>query len=228
MGYYEANKRLSMKTGSCGTRSKCKTSRSCREWRDCHGISVRIAETPHNYPIIEIKSLTPHVFKCSHELRVPIYWIMKDDHIGSAFLDPGASAFFLPKVLATSSSTVSNTDAATSNSSSSKMETVSTTTKMITGTESLMGAALGPRWIQALASSSNESAKSPSLIIKENCQVKEFIETGVNDTQTGEQWPIAVQLSNGEVVGCDVIVCATGVVPSVEIARKAGVSMIRV
>lgn len=44
--------------------------------------------------------------------------------------------------------------------------------------------------------------------------------TSQEETQEANKWPVYVELSDGRVIGCDLVVSATGVSPAVDIFTR--------
>ncbi len=71
-------------------------------------------------------------------------------------------------------------------------------------------AAVGPDWLAQLASGcASGSAASSGLHVYMGCEIERI------DAAVGE-WPLQVRLTSGSAVDVDVVVVATGVVPSVD------------
>jgi hypothetical protein len=48
----------------------------------------------------------------------------------------------------------------------------------------------------------------------------EFMEEKLPTDNANESWPVYVELTNDKVYGCDLVISATGVIPSVEMFTK--------
>lgn len=104
----------------------------------------------------------------------------------------------------------------------------------INPSQSMCGGALGPDWSSDLtlcgACSSQADKAQRQVHVEYECEVKhmfepeEFKMSGLkesplpsnfdgSDTDSASDWPVYIQLSNGKVYGCDLIVSATGVIP---------------
>ncbi|XP_078365862.1 pyridine nucleotide-disulfide oxidoreductase domain-containing protein 1-like isoform X2 [Oculina patagonica] len=133
-----------------------------------------------------------------YEMRgCQVLWAIKDDAIGNSFFDEGD----------------------TSNCSNP--------------TKSLCGGALGPDWSSDLslcgAFSSQDKAQR-QVHVEYKCQVKQLFEPEqfkmygqkesplpwTTDSITDCDWPVYIQLSNDKIYGCDLVVSATGVIPSTQ------------
>ena len=64
--------------------------------------------------------------------------------------------------------------------------------------------------------------KSHEIVIEYKCEVKRVIkkEEYAKEKKEIEDWPIYVELTNGKIYGCNFVVSATGVLPSVDIFTK--------
>ncbi|KAF6213834.1 hypothetical protein GE061_011556 [Apolygus lucorum] len=137
---------------------------------------------------------------------VEIVWVIKDKHISATFIDPGAAEFFQSRLKKGDTTEEENEER--------------TTVKRIKYTvdegKASQGAALGPDWhtkanLQGLLESSNVS-------LEYSCEVKNVLDGDA-------AWPVYVELTNGKLVGCDMIVSATGVVPNVDVFKGCGVAV---
>ncbi len=65
--------------------------------------------------------------------------------------------------------------------------------------------------------------KSRDVSVEYKCEVKriltkeEYFTNNPSEEESKEDWPIYVELTNGKTFGCDFVVSATGVEPSVEL-----------
>lgn len=125
---------------------------------------------------------------------IETFWVVKDKHITSTFVDPGAAEFFRA-----------------SNEFSDKTRKVAPVIKRFVYSEEeplnnsgKRSAALGPDWLKKIdIEGANPSA---SLEIIYNSEV-----TNIYENQN--DWPLTVELTNGQKLGCDLVVSATGVEP---------------
>lgn len=138
----------------------------------------------------------------AHELRaLQVVWVIKDAHISATFVDPGAAAYFQDKLYGKSE------DKGDDKEPSKRMRYTVSGGKI---SKSGGGASLGPDWQKSIQLDSGTSLPK-TLTVEYECEVAEILE---NVEQDGEKWPIYARLTNGAVVGCDLIVSATGVVPN--------------
>lgn len=125
--------------------------------------------------------------------NIIVDWIIKDKHISSTFIDAGAAKFF--------ESRLHSKDSPTTNS---------TVLKRMRYTEDSLkkktGAALGPDW-HCLVDLSGDSNNPENIKIHFETEIKNIIRNHTGD------FPITVELSNGEHIETDFIVSGTGVYP---------------
>lgn len=135
-----------------------------------------------------------------HEIEgVEIIWVIKDKHISATFIDPGAAEFFQSQA----------------HKSEAKKEKPQTTIKRLKYTvsekcdENKLGAALGPDWHMNCRLSVGER-KNTKVTMEYKCEVK-----NISSPERTNEWPVYVELTNGKIYGCDLIISATGVTPSI-------------
>lgn len=139
-----------------------------------------------------------------------ITWCIRHDYIGNTFLDKGAATFFLPSL---------HGNAKSSNGKSKKFEQTIFRRRMYEAEREFIqgdgkefgvaGSALGPDWSsrQNLQGCKSTSSK---INIRYNCEPKRIF--SCHDQALKEK--IYVELATGEVIGGDVVVCATGASPN--------------
>ncbi|XP_067621876.1 pyridine nucleotide-disulfide oxidoreductase domain-containing protein 1 [Eurosta solidaginis] len=140
----------------------------------------------------------------AYELRgVEVHWVVKDGHIASTFVDPGAAFFFQESWRHKSK------DGCTSGTSSSPKSIL----KRLRYDESLVdqskgaikhGAALGPDWHIKFALQGNASTSLESPVMHFKTYVQDLTE---------KDSCLLVTLANGEQIKCNFLVSATGVEP---------------
>ncbi|KAF4522656.1 hypothetical protein B566_EDAN011055 [Ephemera danica] len=138
--------------------------------------------------------------------RVEIEWLVRDKHISAAFVDPGAAQFFL--------------SAGALTEDSKKPETVVKRLRYTgaAGDHSCMGAALGPDWHSSFDIQGPGGESRPKISVEYECEVQHILQRGQKDFPADENdYPLALQLSNGKVISADLVVVATGVVPNCEV-----------
>lgn len=144
-----------------------------------------------------------------HEVKgVEIIWVIKDKHISATFVDPGAAEFFSSKI----SKSDGTSEKSNENAPTKRMRYVVSDDTAIKN-----GAALGPDWHNNFDISGMLFA-STNVHVEYECEVSKLLTSDEGrQCDSTEEWPIYAQLTNGKVVGCDLIVSATGVIPNSDI-----------
>lgn len=139
-----------------------------------------------------------------HEVEnVDIVWVIKDKHISATFIDPGAAEFFLEDV--------QNMDKSKNTDIKQPIRRMRYTT---TGPSKEGGPALGPDWHNNF-NIKGISSKFTKIQIEYECEVNKILdEEEITEHNDIEKWPVYVELTNGKIIGCDLIVSATGVIPN--------------
>ncbi|RXG67793.1 Pyridine nucleotide-disulfide oxidoreductase domain-containing protein 1, partial [Armadillidium vulgare] len=149
---------------------------------------------------------------------VEVIWAIKDKTINAVFIDGGAAAFLKSSLEKekTNEEHISKRRKYTVNFSEGKGEN-----------NDALGGALGPDWHLGLEIKSD---KHRNVTIESQVEIKalyspeEFENRKANNADQNitlkEKWPIYVELTNGNIYGCDFIVSATGVTPNTEVFLK--------
>lgn len=139
-----------------------------------------------------------------HEVKnVDVVWVIKDKHISATFIDPGAAEFFLEDVNKTDTSTNTNTKQPV------RRMRYTTTAPFKEG-----GPALGPDWHNNF-NIKGTSSNFTKVQIEYECEVRKICnEEEMTEHSDIKNWPIYVELTNGKIIGCDLIISATGVIPN--------------
>lgn len=142
-----------------------------------------------------------------HEVKgVEIIWVIKDKHISATFVDPGAAEFFLNKVYSKSDTKSENKDMPTK-----RMRYVVSDNAPMKN-----GAALGPDWHNTFDMSGFFT--STNVHVEYECEISKLLTTDEQKPfYSTEKWPIHAQLTNDKIIGCDLIISATGVIPNSDI-----------
>ena len=142
-----------------------------------------------------------------HEIKaVEMIWVIKDKHISATFVDPGAAEFFLNKI-SSKSDTPKNKDTPTK-----RMRYVVSDTAAVKN-----GAALGPDWHNSF-DMSGTFFTSANVHVEYECEISKLLTSDERKQfNSTEKWPIYAQLTNGKIIGCDLIISATGVIPNSDI-----------
>ncbi|XP_055858422.1 pyridine nucleotide-disulfide oxidoreductase domain-containing protein 1 [Episyrphus balteatus] len=129
--------------------------------------------------------------------NIEIHWVIKDSHISSTFVDPGAAHFF----------EMSRLQASETRKSSIVKRMRYSEADNICSEKGQQGAALGPDWHQKI------DVNGTQLDIKEPVKIHQQSEVlSIKETPSLE-YPILVTLTNGKVISADFVVSATGVEP---------------
>ncbi|XP_055681260.1 pyridine nucleotide-disulfide oxidoreductase domain-containing protein 1 [Lutzomyia longipalpis] len=128
---------------------------------------------------------------------VAIDWVVKDSHISSTFLDPGAAEYFKKNLQEKCNVTADK----------------ATVKRLQYGeTQGNSGAALGPDWHRMLDVSGSGRNLPDSVNIHYGCEVKSVRV----DKKNANSREISVELTNGQTLECDFVVSATGVNPRID------------
>ncbi|XP_073824446.1 pyridine nucleotide-disulfide oxidoreductase domain 1 [Musca autumnalis] len=142
----------------------------------------------------------------AYELKgIEVHWVVKDNHIASTFIDPGA-AYFFQKVMDTIE------DGTPNNTSGSIVKRLRYDEIVASESSGKKGAALGPDWhrqfdLKGTGSSTNKPIIHFKSLIK---NMNEVFDAEKNKTL------MKVELSTGEIIVCDFLVSATGVDPRLD------------
>jgi len=142
----------------------------------------------------------------SYELEgIEIIWVVKDEHITAAFVDPGAAEFFKAKLEGSKET----------EGPSQRICKRMRFTEAEKAKANAAGAALGPDW-HANLNLRGLLAASKTVSVKYGCEVKEILNADEGKARSGDTdtWPVYLLLTNGDTVGCDLVVSATGVIPN--------------
>ncbi|XP_014214317.1 pyridine nucleotide-disulfide oxidoreductase domain-containing protein 1 [Copidosoma floridanum] len=133
-----------------------------------------------------------------HEIKgVDVVWVIKDRHISATFIDPGAAEFFQERLL--------NKDLDYQEKTANRPKWTVKTEK---STQNGFGPSLGPHWHNQINLIKENVLKR--VEVEYECEVLQII----NRTDSTDDWPIYVELTNGKKVGADFIISATGVIPN--------------
>lgn len=188
----------------------------------CTGASPRIIaeNNPYVLGIRDTESVTNFLAKVENARRIVIVgnggiatelvykirgieviWVIKDKHISATFVDPGAAHFFQDRLLNKVDNLPSQSGEVGKNCCFKRARYTTTEEK-----SKKVGAALGPDWHNF------KLTQFPPLPIE--IQVKYECEVLRITNPVNEEWPVLVELTNGETVNCDLVISATGVIPN--------------
>lgn len=125
--------------------------------------------------------------------NIETHWIIKDEHISSTFVDPGAAEFFSERISV--------------NEESEK--TVSKRMRYSEENIAKRGAALGPDWYKNF-NISGSKGEGKELIIHYKSEVKEVLKE--------KNGCLELILTNDEKIICELVISATGVCPNLSFA----------
>lgn len=160
---------------------------------------------------------------------VDIVWAIKDASICAHFVDPGAAEFFLQcKLSQAAGQPLSKDDPNVTLAQSSiddkrtppSKRRKYTITSIGPSTSAAgnashtqdinFGSALGPDWHQGVKLKGGSLLKNVQILYETEC-------TEVKTGSPEEDWPVFAHLTNGMIIGCDLVISATGVVPNVDL-----------
>ena len=149
-----------------------------------------------------------------HEVEaIQVIWVIKDKHISATFVDPGAAEFFQSKL-------AKGTEIANERKEEEKVGQIKRIKyKVVDGVAKTVGkssgAALGPDWHNNFSMKGASSLDSSGISVEYECEVSEILESSeIDDKSCTENWPIFAKLTNGKVIGADLLISATGVLPN--------------
>jgi NAD(P)H-nitrite reductase large subunit len=141
-----------------------------------------------------------------YELKnIDVIWVIRDKYIASAFVDSGAAEFLMHCADGTDKNPTPNQHA--------KMLRYTTAHVFSDVEKGIPGCALGPNWHASLELTG--ALEKKNVTIEYQTFIKDVSVTKPATFQGTEEWPAYVTLNNGKVFGCDFIVSATGVSPSI-------------
>jgi small subunit ribosomal protein S18b len=138
-----------------------------------------------------------------YELKnIDVIWVIRDKYIASAFVDGGAAEFLM--------NCADDTDKTSQHAKSLRYTTSHVSSDV---EKDIPGCALGPNWHVSLELTGALEKKNVS--IEYQTFIKDVNVTKPASCPGTEEWPVYVTLNNGKVFGCDFVISATGVSPSI-------------
>ncbi|MCP9261317.1 Pyridine nucleotide-disulfide oxidoreductase domain-containing protein 1 [Dirofilaria immitis] len=135
--------------------------------------------------------------------RPKIIWAIRHSSISATFFDEGAAEFFKPML-------IYGYGKGQSNNATSKRYRFTVDNEKESG---VLGCALGPEW----ASTADISGALNALELK-GIASEDAVHNVTNRNDglnfASGSWPLYVELTNGEIIGCDLMIEATGVQPN--------------
>lgn len=143
-----------------------------------------------------------------YELKnVAIEWVVKDKYVSQTFVDPGAATFFQNRI-----KTKACDESSTSQENRTRLIKRMRYTEVADDTIKKNGAALGPDW-HTLFNLTGKSQDLPEAVrIHYQTEIKDIT---ISSYHSDETYPLQVTLQNGQVLECDFVVSATGVLPCI-------------
>lgn len=142
----------------------------------------------------------------AYELHgIEVHWVVKDNHIASTFVDPGAAHFFQESIRLKRSEISNVGEKKTeTNAIVKRLRYKEAQSEELSKEKELHGAALGPDWHRNFTLTGNALPTTDSPIMHFKSHIKEMKE---------ENNKLIVTLSNEEYIECDFLISATGVEP---------------
>ncbi|KAM3719817.1 Pyridine nucleotide-disulfide oxidoreductase domain-containing protein [Dirofilaria immitis] len=147
-----------------------------------------------------------------HELKnIEIIWAIRHSSISATFFDEGAAEFFKPML-------IYGYGKGQSNNATSKRYRFTVDNEKESG---VLGCALGPEWASTADISGALNDRRVHVIYKVELKGIASEDAVHNVTNRNDglnfasgSWPLYVELTNGEIIGCDLMIEATGVQPN--------------
>lgn len=138
-----------------------------------------------------------------YELKnVDVVWVVRDKYIASAFVDAGAAEFLM---------NCADNEKDTSQPAKALRYTTAHVPSSVEN--DVPGCALGPNWHLNLELAGALAKKN--VTIEYETYIKDITETKPATYEGPDNWPVYITLNNGKTFGCDFVISATGVSPSV-------------
>ncbi|CAG2107785.1 unnamed protein product [Medioppia subpectinata] len=149
-----------------------------------------------------------------------LIWCMKDESMGAPYFDAMAAQFLSNRLNAEPQDCTADDCPNISKRLNYRIVNIE---QNVTQTDQPFGAALGPDWSQ-MQPMVGSIVGAKNVTIEANCEAKsiydcfESIDISkkpfIYKSEETNDWPVFVELTNDAIYGCDLIICATGVVPN--------------
>ncbi|CAG9533696.1 unnamed protein product [Cercopithifilaria johnstoni] len=147
-----------------------------------------------------------------HELKnIEIIWAVRHSSISATFFDEGAAEFFKPML-------INGQKKGQSSNTASKRYRFTVDSEKENG---VIGCALGPQWASTADITGALNHRQVQVIYE--VELKGFVSQDIAHNVAVQKdcfnfstgvWPLYVELTNGEIIGCDLMIEATGVQPN--------------
>lgn len=147
-----------------------------------------------------------------HELKhIDVVWIIRQKYISSTFIDAAAAGFLLESM-------ADSTGEETNKPATSLRYTVSSSDTK----NEVAGCALGPNWHNSFNLSGTVGNQAKNISIEYESEIKSITDEKPKEMLHSETecWPVYVTMQSGKIIGCDFIVSATGVSPTVPVLME--------
>jgi len=147
-----------------------------------------------------------------HELEhIDVVWIIRQKYISSTFLDAAAAEFLV--------------ECMTDNEGKETDKPATSLRYTVSGNDiknEVTGCALGPNWHSSFNLCGAVQNRRKNVMIEYESEIKSITNKRPKDSLHGqtECWPVYVAMQNGKVIGCDFVVSATGVSPTVPVLME--------
>ncbi|KAK0428043.1 hypothetical protein QR680_010564 [Steinernema hermaphroditum] len=143
---------------------------------------------------------------------VEVVWAIRHSTISATYFDEAAAKFFASRL-------TSGRDPKDTKKEARRERYVVAPSTSAEGKKS-SGCALGPYWLRNLVHDKEASGSGRRISVIENVEGDEISETRPADAEDQNAWNVWVKLSNGDWIGTDLVVQATGVDPNTTLWRQ--------
>uniref|UniRef100_A0A915BDT3 Pyridine nucleotide-disulfide oxidoreductase domain-containing protein 1 n=1 Tax=Parascaris univalens TaxID=6257 RepID=A0A915BDT3_PARUN len=221
-GWHASDKRIVLKSGTIVEYDKLCIATGGRpksKWHHPLIISIRDTETvdrlrekmAHAKRIVVVGNggiATEVVYELKN---IEIIWAIKHSSISATFFDEGAAEFFKPMLMD------GHKPEAGGQPAISKRFKITIDKGSSTDGGDLIGCALGPQWASYADITGSLKKRSVHVIYNVEMDAVVSAEEACNAKQENlceGEWPLFIRLNNGQIIGTDVLINATGVEPN--------------